>query len=225
MAWNSAGKQGSPNMEGGFLSSGALVRIGIVLAVLTFIPLADWIADALGGVRDAAVGARRSDLFISGGLTHRTGREIVAFLEAHRDAPVRLVLDSPGGYARAADRVRQAVLDHGAVSTVVPGYNLCASACTAIFAAGRHRAAGENARFVFHPAKVVLGPISFIDPFGGDSGRYRVPGDDGHIASALDGFLERSNALDEGQAGASANDLVRIAPGWITELLPSDTDI
>ena len=34
MAWNSAGKQGSPDMKGGFLSSGALIRIGIVLAVL-----------------------------------------------------------------------------------------------------------------------------------------------------------------------------------------------
>jgi hypothetical protein len=229
MARNSAEKQGSPDMKGrpgnSFRSASGIFRLIIVLAVLAFIPLADRFADALGGVRDAAVGERHTDLFISGGLTHRTGREVVAFLEAHRGIQVRLVLDSPGGYARAADRVRQAVLDHGNVSTVVPGYNLCASACTAIFAAGNQRAAGENARFVFHSARVVLGPISFSDPFGGDPGRYRVPGDDGRIASALDAFLERSSALEEGEAGASARDLTRIAPGWITELLPSDADI
>jgi hypothetical protein len=229
MARNSAEKQGSPDMKrslgNSFRGPGGIFRLIIVLAILAFIPLADRFADALGGVRDAAVGARRTDLFISGGLTHRTGREVVAFLEAHRGIRVRLVLDSPGGYARAADRVRQAVLDHGDVSTVVPGYNLCASACTAIFAAGHHRAAGENAQFVFHSARVVLGPISFSDPFGGDPGRYRVPGDDGRIASALDTFLERSSALEQGEAGASARDLTRIAPGWITELLPSDADI
>ena len=212
-------------MKGGFPGSGGIARLLIVMVVLAFIPLTDHLADALGGVRDAAVGTRRTDLFISGGLTHRTGREVVAFLEAHRSTPVRLVLDSPGGYARAADRVRQAVLDHGDVSTVVPGYNLCASACTAIFAAGHHRAAGANAWFVFHPARVVLGPISFSDPFGGDPDRYYVPGDDGGIAAALNGFLERSDALEDGEAGASALDLARIAPGWITELLPSDADI
>jgi hypothetical protein len=212
-------------MKGGFPSRGAIARLIIVIMVLAFIPLADRIADALGGVRDAAVGTRRTDLFISGGLTHRTGREIVAFLEAHRGMPVRLVLDSPGGYARAADRVRQAVLNHGDVGTVVPGYNLCASACTAIFAAGHYRVAGENARFVFHPARVVFGPISFSDPFGGDPDRYRVPGDDGAVAAALAGFLERSDALGDGEAGASASDLDRIVPGWITELLPADADI
>jgi hypothetical protein len=212
-------------MKGGFPRFGRIVRIAIVIVVLMFIPFADRIADALGGVRDAAVGARRTDLFISGGLTHRTGREVVEFLEAHKHTPVRLVLDSPGGYARAADRVRQAVLEHGEVGTVVAGYNLCASACTAIFAAGRHRAAGENARFVFHRARVVLGPISFDDPFGGDPDRYHVPNDDGGIAAALDGFLERSDALENGEAEASALDLDRIVPGWITELLPSDAPI
>jgi hypothetical protein len=229
MARNGTERQGSPDMTGSFRYSfrgpGGIFRLMIVLTVVAFIPLADRFADALGGVRDAAVGTRSTDLFISGGLTHRTGREVVAFLEAHRGTQVRLVLDSPGGYARAADRVRQAVLDHGAVSTVVPGYNLCASACTAIFAAGHQRAAGENARFVFHSPRVVLGPISFNDPFGGDPGMYRVPGDDGRIAAALDAFLERSSALEEGEAGASARDLTRIAPGWITELLLSDADI
>ena len=59
------------------------------------------------------------------------------------------------------------------------GYNLCASACTAIFAAGRHRAAGENARFVFHSGTCRPRPISFDDPFGGDPDRYHVPADDG----------------------------------------------
>jgi hypothetical protein len=229
MARNSAEKQGSPDMKRSLVNSfrgpGGIIRLTIVLAILVFIPLADRFADAFGGVRDAAVGARHTDLFVSGGLTHRTGREVVAFLEAHRHTKVRLVLDSPGGYARAADRVRQAVLDHGDVGTVVPGHNLCASACTAIFAAGRHRAAGENARFVFHSPRVVIGPVSFSDPFGGDSGRYRVPGDDGLIASALDAFLERFRALEEGEAGASAQELTCIAPGWITELLPSDADI
>jgi hypothetical protein len=202
-----------------------LLRIAIVTIVLLFLVFADRVADAVGGVRDAAVGARGRDLFVSGGLTHRTGREIVTFLDLHRGSDVRLVLDSPGGYARAADIVRQAVLDHGQVSTVVAGYNLCASACTAIFAAGRHRSAGENARFVFHSARIVLGPISFNDPFGGDPDRYQVPGDDGRIAAALSEFLDRSDALDRGEAGAAALDLFRIVPGWITELIPSDADI
>ena len=231
MARNDGGKQGSADMKGGFprlsalVRPGVLVRLGVVTIVLLFVVLADRIADAVGGVRDAAVGARHMDLFVSGGLTHRTGREIVSFLKAHEGSHVRLVLDSPGGYARVADNVRQAVLDHGQVDTVVAGYNLCASACTAIFAAGRHRSAGENAQFVFHPARVVLGPLSFTDPFGGDPNRYHVPGDDGRIAATLNSFLDRSDALDTGEAGASALDLSRIVPGWITELMPSDADI
>jgi hypothetical protein len=34
--------------------------------------------------------------------------------------------------------------------------------------------------------------------------------------------LERSDVRHGGDASASALDLSRIAPGWITELLPSD---
>ncbi|WP_158045164.1 hypothetical protein [Skermanella pratensis] len=205
---------------------GLAVRVAVVLAVAAGVALSDRLADAVGNVRDAAVGARRTDLFVSGGLTHRAGREIVAFIEAHRGEPVRLVLDSPGGYAGAADRVREAVLDHGAVGTVVAGYNICASACTAIFAAGRSRAAGENARFVFHAPRLVIGPVSLPDPFGGDPARYAVPNDPGgRIGTALKGFLERGDALDDGETGASALDLARIVPGWITELLPSDAAI
>ena len=52
-----------------------------------------------------------------------------------------------------------------------------------------------------------------------------VPGDDGRIAAALSEFLDRSDALDTGEAGAAALDLSRIVPGWITELIPSDADI
>lgn len=213
-------------MIANFGRPGSAIRATVVLAVAAGIALSDRLADAVGSVSDAAVGARRADLFVSGGLTHRTGREIVAFIEAHRGEPVRLVLDSPGGYAGAADRVREAVLEHGRVGTVVAGYNTCASACTAIFAAGRSRAAGENARFVFHAPRLVIGPVSLPDPFGGDPARYAVPDDpDGFIGSALRAFLERGDALENGEAGASARDLARIVPGWITELFPSDAAI
>ena len=205
---------------------GVMVRAAVVLAAVAGIALSDHLADAVGGVTDAAVGARHTDLFVSGGLTHRAGREIVAFIEAHRGEPVRLVLDSPGGYAGAADRVREAVREHGAVGTVVAGYTQCASACTAIFAAGRSRAAGENARFVFHAPRLAIGPVSMPDPFGGDPARYAVPEDPGgRIGAALQAFLERGDAMDDGEAGASALDLARIVPGWITELLPSDAAI
>ncbi|QQP87271.1 ATP-dependent Clp protease proteolytic subunit [Skermanella sp. TT6] len=205
---------------------GVMMRAAVVLAAAAGIALSDHLADAVGDVTDAAVGARHTDLFVSGGLTHRAGREIVAFIEAHRGEPVRLVLDSPGGYAGAADRVREAVREHGAVGTVVAGYTQCASACTAIFAAGRSRAAGENARFVFHAPRLAIGPVSMPDPFGGDPARYAVPEDPGgRIGAALQAFLERGDAMDDGEAGASALDLARIVPGWITELLPSDAAI
>jgi hypothetical protein len=197
-------------------------RLAFPLLALACIPFSDRLADALGAVRDAAVGARGTDLFVSGGITHRTGREIVDFIEAHGLEEVRLVLDSPGGYAGAADRVRDAVLNHGRVDVVVPGYNICASACTSIFAAGRRRAAGENAQFMFHAARVAIGPVSFPDPFGGDPGRYAVHGDDGRASAALRSFLERSDIRHGGEASASALDLSRIAPGWVTEILPSD---
>ncbi|EWY42344.1 hypothetical protein N825_19305 [Skermanella stibiiresistens SB22] len=213
-------------MKTRLITAGSVMRLGVVLLVGLGVALADHVADAVGGVRDAAVGARGGDLFVSGGLTHRAGREIVAFIDSHRGEPVRLVLDSPGGYAGAADSVRDAVLEHGSVGTIVAGYNTCASACTAIFAAGGTRMAGENARFVFHAPRVVLGPLSFPDPFGDDPTRYAVPDDDdGRITAALEAFLDRADALDQGEAGATARELTRIVPGWITDLMPSDAAI
>ncbi len=63
-----------------------------------------------------------------------------------------ILLRSPGGDTTASRRINDILRAKG-VTTVVT--DVCASACTVIFAAGRERVAGPNAQIGFHAAAII----------------------------------------------------------------------
>ncbi len=77
---------------------------------------------------------------------------------------IRLVLNSGGGYMvqfnrffRALKRNCDSATSNCRITSVVPSYNHCASACVPFFMVGDVRRAGRFARFGLHSASVVPG--------------------------------------------------------------------
>ena len=107
----------------------------------------------LSGCFDAALFATRT-ILVYGEVTTLLARAVTAqliALAAQRDAPVRLIVHSPGGHVEAADTI------HDMIRTVAPdaimiGTGWVASAGALVYAAARkeNRFALPNTRFLLH---------------------------------------------------------------------------
>lgn len=83
-----------------------------------------------------------------------------------KDVPVKLVLFSGGGYLKSYERLPKALKrncnseESGCrITTIVPGYAYCASACLNIFMIGDDRIAGKYSRFGFHQGAALPGVL------------------------------------------------------------------
>jgi ATP-dependent protease ClpP protease subunit len=76
-------------------------------------------------------------------------------LKAAGDTEIKVVLNSDGGDLQAAYSGYLQLKDLG-VDTYTE--DTCASSCTILYAAGKHRTASGSAQFMFHPVHVELAP-------------------------------------------------------------------
>jgi hypothetical protein len=104
---------------------------------------------ALGSAYYIGVSERADDLRLSGEVTYGLADRLTRELDAHPDI-IRVQLESGGGDISEAQRVAKIISEHQ-LDTVVSGD--CASACTVMFVAGKHRSMGKDAHLGFHAAK------------------------------------------------------------------------
>jgi hypothetical protein len=119
------------------------------------------------------VGPGGRDLILAGDLTEGVAARVAAVLAAHPRV-TRLQLTSDGGLVDEAKALGQLVAARG-LTTYVP--EVCASACTLVFAHGRRRALGVGAQLGFH-APYEVGPdgrMQAVDP-APERAAYRAAG-------------------------------------------------
>ncbi len=83
-----------------------------------------------------------------------------------KDVPIKLVLFSGGGFLKNYEKLPKAMKkncnsdeSNCRITTVVPYYGYCASACLNVFMIGDDRIAGKDSRFGFHQGAVLPGAI------------------------------------------------------------------
>lgn len=82
------------------------------------------------------------------------------------DVPIKLVLYSGGGFLRVYAKLPKAMKEkcnsensNCRITTVVPSYSYCASACLNVFMIGDDRVAGKYSRFGFHQGAIIPGAL------------------------------------------------------------------
>lgn len=83
-----------------------------------------------------------------------------------KDVPIKFVLHSGGGYLKVLKKLPAAMkkncdseTSNCRITTVIPTWAYCASACVHIFMVGDERLAGKSSRFGFHQGAVIPGLI------------------------------------------------------------------
>lgn len=102
--------------------------------------------DPLGDDARIALGRDRRSITITGNLTAGTADRFAAIAAAAPEL-ASVSLDSPGGRMFEGQQLARLIRERG-LDTVVD--NHCASACTIVLIAGRHRIAGPEAQIGFH---------------------------------------------------------------------------
>ncbi len=101
-----------------------------------------------------------------------------------KDIPIKLVLHSGGGYLKILKKLPAAMkkncdseTSNCRITTVVPTWAYCASACVHIFMIGDDRLAGKSSRFGFHQGAAIPGVLKIpglaqrtLRDFGVDAG-------------------------------------------------------
>jgi ATP-dependent protease ClpP protease subunit len=83
-----------------------------------------------------------------------------------KDVPIKLVLYSGGGFLKNYEKLPKAMKkkcnseeSDCRITTIVPSYAYCASACLNIFMVGDERISGKSSRFGFHQGAALPGAI------------------------------------------------------------------
>ncbi len=83
-----------------------------------------------------------------------------------KDIPIKLVLHSGGGFLKAYSRLPwmmkqqcNSETSNCRITTIIPTWAYCASACLNIFMVGDDRLAGKSSRFGFHQAAAMPGVL------------------------------------------------------------------
>ncbi len=83
-----------------------------------------------------------------------------------KDIPIKLVLHSGGGFLKAYSRLPRVMkqqcnseTSNCKITTIIPTWAYCASACLNIFMVGDERLAGKSSRFGFHQAAAMPGVL------------------------------------------------------------------
>lgn len=102
---------------------------------------------------------------LSGIVENLRGFKRVAKL-IRKDIPIKLVLHSGGGFLEEIKRLEKSIkrncdseTSDCRVTTIVPGWAYCASACVHLFMVGDERIAGSGSRFGFHQGALIPGAI------------------------------------------------------------------
>jgi len=147
-----------------------------------------------------------------------------AMLEGAAGQPIVITLNSPGGDARAAHRIADAIHSarrHGmVVETRVETGDICLSACPLIFSAGGDRRVGDRSMFLFHGV-TYEGPRS-TEQVAGELERQKRAylSRMRAVDSGLAGFLEdRRIVADNIDAIFDGGSLRDIFPGFVTGML------
>ena len=102
---------------------------------------------------------------LSGIVEDLSGFKHVASI-IQKDIPVKFVLYSGGGYLEAIKRLLNSMKRNCdssqsdcKITTIIPGYAYCASACLNMFMIGDERIAGKYSRFGFHQGAMIPGAL------------------------------------------------------------------
>ncbi len=163
----------------------------------------------------------RVRIALSGAITPAVAAAFIAALDAlPAGRPVRVELDSPGGYVTAGYAMIDAMLRHRAagraIDTLVRGDARCESMCVGVFMAGARRGAQPGAWFMVHaPRDDRSGAMSLrttremvarLVSLGTAPGWIRMVGEQGGFSGRLD-YGIRAEAL----AAAGANVVTELA--------------